>query len=151
MKQNKEIDLLITKLGKEEIINYLNNNSVKPFEYIDIKTFMDACKKLNISPIDDLNLLKNLSINNKSIIAQYKLSIIYEAINNGWVPDFTNSNQYKYYPYFKVLSSGLDYSYSFYVYDYTYTTVGVRLCTDTAAKAEYIGKQFKDFYEDYLL
>jgi hypothetical protein len=123
----------------------------KPFEYTVIKSFEDACAKLGLDPLvlPDVSMIDQSL--QKSIIANYKLCIIYKVINNGWVPDFINSNQCKYYPWFKVLSSGLVYSNASYNYDSTFTYVGVHLYTDTSVKAEYIGKQFKDIYGDYLL
>jgi PKD repeat protein len=145
----EQLKNVIDNLDENELLKVLKGLSTKvnlPFEYTDIKTFEDACEKLGI----DSNSVYNDS-DTKDEIAYMKLKIIYKAINNGWVPDFTNFNQYKYYPYFKVLSSGLAFSLTGCVFDRTITSVGVRLCTDTAAKAEYIGKQFKDFYEDYLL
>ena len=150
MKTNKKIDELVNELGKEEILNYLSNNQ-KPFDYKDIKTFEDACEKIGINPLvlPDVSMI-DISLQ-KSIIANYKLCIVYKAINNGWEPDFNNLNEHKYYPWFKVLPSGLDYSSTNYGYDITGTNVGVRLCTDTAVKAQYIGTQFKDLYQDYFL
>ena len=123
----------------------------KSFNYKDIKSYEDACNKLELDPfvLPDISMIDQSL--QKSIIANYKLCIIYKAINNGWVPDFTDSKQYKYYPWFRVLSSSLDFSFTDYNADDTGTIVGARLCTDTAVKAEYIGKQFKDIYQDYLL
>ena len=150
MKQNKKIDELIDEIGKEEILKYINDFN-KPFDYTDIKSFEDACQKLSINSNFSNVLFSIDNKSTKSIIANYKLCIIYEAINNGWIPDYTDPNQYKYYPYFKVLPSGLVCSNTSYACDGTITFIGVRLCTDTAVKAKYIGKQFKYIYEDYLL
>jgi hypothetical protein len=123
----------------------------KKFDYKTIKTFEDACKKLGIDPSklpDVSGLLEEFA---KPIIAHYKLIIIYKAINNGWVPDWSNDDQYKYYPWFWVLSSGFGFSDSGYLYDITGTTVGSRLCTDESDKAKYIATQFEAEYKDYLL
>jgi hypothetical protein len=120
------------------------------FDYTTIKSFEDACKKLNIEPITPGTalILEELK---KPLIAAYKLMVIYMAINNGWKPDWSNYNQGKYYPWFEVLSSGFGFSNSYYGYDFTYTLVGSRLCTDTSEKALYIGKQFEAEYKDYFL
>jgi hypothetical protein len=119
------------------------------FDFRTIKTFEDACKKLNIDP----NQLPNVPYDefHKPIIAAYKLMIIYKAINNSWVPDWNNYDQYKYFPWFGVLSSGFGFSCSCYYYDYARTTVGSRLCTDTSEKAIYIAKQFEAEYREYFL
>ena len=121
------------------------------FDYTTIKTFEDACKKVNTDPAklpDVSGILEEFA---KPIIAAYKLLIIYKAINNEWKPDWSNWDQYKYYPWFEVLSSGFGFSTSFYLYDHSVTTVGSRLCTDTWEKALYIAEQFKAEYQEYFL
>ena len=121
------------------------------FDYKTIKTFEDACQKLGIDPahLPDTSMIPAEFA--KPIIAVYKLMIIFKAINNGWIPDWSNRNQYKYYAWFWVSSSGVGFSPSGYGYSGTRTTVGSRLCTDTSDKAEYIAEQFKSEYQEYLL
>ena len=121
------------------------------FDYTTIKTFEDACKKVNTDPAklpDVSGILEEFA---KPIIAAYKLLIIYKAINNEWKPDWSNWDQYKYYPLFEVLSSGFGFSDSLYTYVYSHSTVGSRLCTDTWEKALYIAEQFKAEYQEYFL
>ena len=123
----------------------------KKFDYKKIKTFKDACKKLGIDPakLPDLNGIPEEF--HKPVIAGYKLMIVYKAINNGWKPDWSNYSQYKYYPWFEVLSSGFGFSGSYCFYAYARTDVSSRLCTDTSEKALYIAKQFEGIYKDYFL
>ena len=121
------------------------------FDYMTIKTFEDACKKLELDPTKLPETSGILAEFAKPIIAAYKLMIIYKAINDGWKPDWSNSEQYKYYPYFWVLSSGFGFSDSDFSFGHTYTSVGSRLCTDTSQKAIYIGEQFAAEYKDYFL
>ena len=118
------------------------------FDYTKIKSFEDACKHLGI----DSNLPSVLLIPEefrKTVIAGFKLMIIYKAINNGWKPDWSNYSQGKYYPWFEVLSSGFGFSLASYAFDYTHTDA--RLCTESPEKALYIGKQFEAEYKDYFL
>lgn len=128
-----------------------SEKDAKKFDYKTIKTFEDACNKENIDPahLPDVSML--LEEFRKPIIAAYKLMIIFKAINNGWVPNWNDSNQYKYYPWFGVLSSGSGFSLSTYSYAFTASGVGSRLCTDTSTKALYIAEQFKQEYQDYFL
>ena len=131
-----------------------SKKSVKPstvFDYKTIKTFEDACKKLDIDSTklpETAGILEEFA---KPIIAAYKLMIIYKAINDGWKPDWSNWDQYQYYPLFEVLSSGFGFSGTLCLFDFTYSTVGSRLCTDTSQKAIYIGEQFAAEYKDYFL
>jgi hypothetical protein len=123
------------------------------FDYKTIKSFEDACKKENIDPekLPDVSMIPTSF--QKAIINCYKLYIIFKAINNGWTPNWNDYNQYKYYPWFKVLSSGsgFDFSSSIYHFDLTRTVVGSRLCTDTSEKALYIGEQFGKEYVEFFL
>ena len=121
------------------------------FDYKTIKTFEDACKKLGVDP-EILPGVTGLPEEfAKPIIAAYKLLIIYKAINNGWKPDWSNWNKYKYYPWFGVLSSGFGFSCAGYYCGGANASVGSRLCTDTREKALYIAEQFKAEYTEYFL
>jgi hypothetical protein len=123
------------------------------FDYKSIKSFEDACKKVKVDPskLPDVSMIP-LPFR-KAIINCYKLYIIYKAINDGWVPDWSNMSQWKYYPWFRMNSSGsgFDFSLSDYNYVYSGTTVGSRLCTDSSEKALYIGKQFGKEYGEFFL
>lgn len=63
-------------------------------------TFGDACKFLGIP--ESAIALKGDNGIAKSAVAFYKLAIIAKAWNkiDGFVPDFSNSDQYKYFPWF---------------------------------------------------
>ncbi len=130
-----------------------NIKKEKPFDYKSIKSFKDACKKEGIdsAALPDVSMIPEEF--RKAIIDCYKLFIIFKAINNGWIADYTNPGQVKYYPWLKVNSagSGFDFSHSYYYYDRTGTYVGSRLCTDTKEKAIYIGKQFSEEYAGFFL
>lgn len=121
------------------------------FDFRTIKTFEDACKANRITTmLPDLSLLMDEDLK-KPIVAAYKLMVIYKAINNGWVPDWSDDDQYKWFPWFGVLSSGSGFSDSISYYYYTNTYVGSRLCTDSSEKARYIAEQFEAEYVDYFL
>ncbi len=124
---------------------------VPEFDYTTIKTFEDACKKLELDPskLPDVSGIPGEFA--KPIIAAYKLMIVYKAINNGWKPDWSKWDQYKYFPWFRVLSSGFGFSDSHCDFAYAAARVGSRLCTDSSEKAKYIAEQFKDLYQEYFL
>jgi hypothetical protein len=77
------------------------------------------------------------------------LKMVVKAINGDWTPDWSNSDQYKYWPYF-ILSSGFGFSYSYYYSDHSDTTVGSRLCFETREKSNYAAQQFIDIYEQFM-
>jgi hypothetical protein len=126
-----------------------------------IKTFADACKKLKLNPksLPDVSMLPK--IHRKSIIAHYKLIIIIQALNDGWTPNWSDSDEYKYYNYFwikadkikadKKRPSGFDFSVTYYYCAYDCTDASSRLCFKTQELADYARKNFVGLYKDYLL
>jgi hypothetical protein len=128
----------------------------KTFDYTTIKSFEDAAIKVKVDPtaLPDVSMIPEEFRN--AIINVYKLFIIFKAINNGWTPNWSNINQYKYFPWLEVkaskkLSSGFGFSDSYFYCTFTDTGVGSRLCTDTSDKALYIAKQFQAEYKEYFL
>lgn len=112
-----------------------------------VKTFEDACAVLGIEPES-----VTVSTDTKDEAAFKKLKVIVKALNEGWKPDYFNTSEAKYYPWFKMNVSGAPLGFSFhgYVYAYATTNVGARLVLKSRELAEYAGKQFEDIYRDYL-
>lgn len=120
--------------------------------YTEIKTFEDACKAINVEPtiIPDFSLFPESD--QQAMIAHAKLVIIAKAINGDWVPDWTNSSEYKYYPWFKMGSpSGGGFSYNDCGGWGAGSGAGSRLCFESREKAIYAGKQFEDLYKAYFV
>jgi hypothetical protein len=123
----------------------------KAFDYKTIKSFKDACRRLKQNPLilPEVSLLSEEF--RKPMIAYYKLVLIFKAINNGWIPNWNNWSQYKYYPWYRVLSSGFGFVGSAYDGTTTGAGIGSRLCTESSQTAIYIAKQFEDEHKDFLL
>lgn len=116
-----------------------------------IKTFEAACKKLKLDPAKVLPKVSGMPKHHQdAIVAHAKLVIIAEALNEGWKPDWTNSDQYKYYPWFD-MESGSGLSFGGCVCDDSVSGVGSRLCFKTKELAEYAGKQFVLLYTQYFV
>lgn len=113
-----------------------------------IKTFEDACAELGVKPED---YLVNNHPDAKGLNALAKLTIISKALNEEWEPDWSNENEYKYYPYFKFKKGKLAFSYSDCYYWRTLTLVCSRLSYKSPELAIYAGEQFADIYNDFLL
>lgn len=143
-------DKTISDEFKKELIAEFGEKAFKEFDYRDIKTFANACETCGTTEAEFNAKFGNLGLD-LDTISYEKLKIIYKAVNNGWTPDWTNSNVYKYFLWFEVVSSGAGLSASGSDCDSTHTIVGSRLCTDKSEKAEFVGNQFKELYEDYLL
>lgn len=115
-----------------------------------VKTFEDACEVLGIDgDVITGSINDALAGDADSITAYAKLIIIARALNEGWVPDWSNGRQYKYIPWFEH-KSGFGLSYFVYGGWYTLTYVGSRLCYKTEELAKYAATQFADLYNDFL-
>lgn len=113
-----------------------------------IKTFADVLNHLNIDE-DDFNQ-ENEDLEDDEI-AYRQIKLISKAFNDGWVPDWTNSNEYKYFPWFKMgSSSGVGFSCDVYDYWITFSNVGFRLCFKSSELAKYAGTQFLDIYKKFM-
>jgi len=120
-----------------------------------VKSFKDACEILGLceEKLPDVSMLPQE--HQKSIIANYKLIIIISALNEGWKPNWANTDQKKWYSWFEYnrggCASGFGFSYTACDDWSTSATVGSRLCFKTEELAKYVGKQFLDIYNDYII
>ena len=115
-----------------------------------VKTFEDACEIKNVDPNTILPYQMPSNSFEKGINAMAKLMIIAEVLQEGWEADYTNRNQYKYYPWFEMGKAGFGFSGTDCAYVYSYSGVGSRLCFPTRELAEYFGKQFLPITNDFL-
>lgn len=111
-----------------------------------VKTYSDVCKELNIEELKlkDFNFLpKNQQ---KKALAFSKIQNIVELFNEGWEPDWADSVQKKYYPYFDCQGSFRfgDFHYLYYSFR------GEAGFYKNKELAIYCGKQFQDIYKDLL-
>ena len=120
-----------------------------------VKTYEDACKVLGVEPINEQNAKAQGFRSDE--IARRKLETIAAALNEGWKPDWNNTDQYKYYPYFyiqenaKGASAGLSCASTLNAATYTAAAFGSRLCFYASRLARYAGNQFTDLYEQILI
>lgn len=127
-------------------------------ELKNLKTFEDACKIENIDPktaIPEFSIWSKKD--QKAMTAHAKLVIIARAANrlaNGgkeWTPDWTNYDQWKYYPWFDMSRGSSGFRFDDYVHWCSLSYVGSRLCFVSREVCEYVGKQFIKLYKDYFL
>lgn len=121
-----------------------------------VKTYEDACKVLGVEPINEQNAKAQGFRSDE--IARRKLETIAAALNEGWKPDWNNTDQYKYYPYFYIQenakgkgSAGLSCAYANSAAASAYADVGSRLCFYASRLARYASNQFTDLYEQILI
>lgn len=121
-----------------------------------VKTYEDACKVLGVEPINEQNAKAQGFRSDE--IARRKLETIAAALNEGWKPDWNNTDQYKYYPYFYIQenakgkgSAGLSCADADGAAANAVAGVGSRLCFYASRLARYAGNQFTDLYEQILI
>ena len=104
-------------------------------------SFITACEVLGIS--QNVPEVSGLPENyQKQTIDFFKANVIADAINKeaGWEPDWNNSNQYKYRPYFYLSASG--WSSNGYVCWPSTANVGSRLVFQDEDDCEYAAEIF---------
>lgn len=146
-----------------------------------IKTLEDACRELGedhpfVLAYQNTNLRDpEVAEENRDILAYMKLRIIVAALNEGWVPQFTE-NEYRYFPWFFfytkeeydkldddekgrcVLRSGSYASSSFgfvccgavFGASNSHASYGSRLAFRTRELAAYAGRQFIEEWADFV-
>jgi hypothetical protein len=89
----------------------------------------------------------------KAMAALYSLITIAEAWNkaDGFVPDYDNRNQEKWYPWFKKTPAGFVYAATNHTASNTYANIGSRLCFKDSNRARQFGEQFIELWNDFLL
>ncbi|MFA6261066.1 MAG: hypothetical protein WC760_06340 [Bacteroidia bacterium] len=149
-KQNAEAALKLAKGETKKVLSALLGDSFIPRPVMErIKTFEDALSAVGATA-DQHSLLQYSGVNTGMLAAQahLRISIIAKALNEGWQPDWTNSSEYKYYPWFNMeeFKSGVGLSADVCAHADSHSTVGSRLCFKSSELAEYAGTQFISEY-----
>lgn len=120
-----------------------------------VESYEEACERVGVEPLTE-ERIKALELRPDEV-ARKKLEVIAAALNDGWSPDWNDTNQYKYYPYFYIeprkhgASAGLSCTYTYSAASNTSASIGSRLCFNDPETARYAGKQFTELYEQLLL
>jgi hypothetical protein len=103
-----------------------------------------------MSDVYKINGIKNPTTPSDTKERYYEdLILVSKALNGNWQPDWSDSDECKYFPYF-TSASGLRFSYTNYGYRSTFTFIGSCLCFKNRELAEYAGKQFIEQYEKIM-
>lgn len=113
-----------------------------------INNFEDACQELGIDPLKERPYESPKSPHQEALNAIAEIFIIIEAANEGQKPDWTNPDQYKYEPIFKMNDTEL----SFVDVDdwRRFSGVGSRLCFLNSNHAEHFARKFIKTYEKFM-
>jgi hypothetical protein len=86
-----------------------------PDDWKDFKTFDDLCRAIGTTEVDFNRKWEHADLD-PITLAFERLKICTRAYNQDWPFDVYNTDQYKYYPYFSVSSSGLGFSRSDFIF-----------------------------------
>jgi hypothetical protein len=135
--------------NKKRYVLFEKSNKMK---VEDLNNWEKICKYINRDPNQLPDLYECDEIDKRHVIADFKLTICARVRNKEWVPDFSNSNQQRWYNWFIYDAVRgcfvFDVAHMIYGTTRTSTGVGVRLCFETKAKAELFARDFELLYND---
>jgi len=132
---------------KAVLENLLGKKSFLPENIMDrIETFADVCELNETTKGDFLEACEDAGLEPDEI-AYRQMKLICKAYNQGWVPDFNNSEA-KWYVWFYLNEPGFR-LYDAY-YDYSASAVGARLVFKSKEHALDAANKFKSIYEAYF-
>jgi hypothetical protein len=111
-----------------------------------IKTFEDACNELGIDPEHFVEIVGYMEP--KDELAYRKLKVIVKALNEGWEPNWNDSSERKWRPWFYLDAPGFRFHGSDYVDSGSISAGGSRLCFKSEELCNYAAQQFLDIYKD---
>ena len=109
-----------------------------------IKNYEDALKETGRPDVPDMSAFPEDM--RKHLTALYKMVVIVEALNEGWKPDWNNTNERKCFPWFWMSPSSFAFLGSVYDIGAAFAGSGSRLKLKSYELADYCGKQFEDIY-----
>ncbi|XKX06291.1 hypothetical protein R8G61_02935 [Tenacibaculum maritimum] len=134
------------KSGKELLENLFGKKTFLKEVTERIKTIEDVLEDNNITQSDIDLMFANTP---EHLKYQYIAELLCKSLNEGWTPDWEDGNYNKYFPWFKMSSSGFRYDdYDGWNAD---SAVGSRLCFKSSKLAKYAGEQFTDVYRKFMI
>jgi hypothetical protein len=134
---------------KEMLDNEFGRETFLGTDFRNFKTFDDCCRICGTTEEEFEKKWKEIPVDFQTIAFE-RLKIINQAINQEWIPDYFDTNQYKWAPWFNVSSSGFDFSDSYYYYVDSNAYVGFRLCFETKEKSNYAGRYFTRYFQEFI-
>jgi hypothetical protein len=110
-----------------------------------IKTFEDALAEVCIS---QKSFDEWVDGDAPDEIAYKKAKVITKALNEGWEPNWNDSSERKWRPWFYLEDPGFQFHDSYYAYSNSDSAGGSRLCFKSEELCNYAAQQFLDIYKD---
>ena len=127
--------------------NPLNKDIMKITE--KIKTYEDALKATGRPDVPDMSAFPEDM--RKHFTALYKMVVIVEALNEGWKPDWDNTDERKCFPWFWLSPSSFAFVGSVCDGGFARAGGGSRLKLKSYELADYCGRQFLQLWKEIIL
>jgi len=140
----------------KKFITLCKKYGVNPDKVNEVMSFEQACEITGDDPTQ-LPIVDKVAVRHqKRLIADYKLSIITEALRDNKRPDYNNADQWKYFPVFEVHAtkenpSGSSLSFFLDFFWRRNASVGVRLCTLNSDSTRFSALHFAELHKDHQL
>lgn len=79
------------------------------------------------------------------------MKLLAKTLNEGWLPNWDNPNEYKYYPWFYMDGGSSGFRFDGFANWDSSSAVGSRLCFKSSALAEHAGKNFTEVYKQFMV
>lgn len=147
MNKEKALERLTAIELESKNLRKIIEDSDKPKNIMDrVKSFEDACEVLGSNP----DIFTEYDTDDE--VAYKKLKVITRALNENWKKDWSNSNEYIYFPWFEMdKKPGSSFFPSRYISWHSYSTVSARLGFKSRELALYAAKQFEVIYHKYMV
>lgn len=122
-----------------------------------IESFEEYCQKHDVTPEDVLpDVSKVKERHRQAVLDTNKMYLIAEDLNEGWEPDWNDSDEEKWIPWFDMQvddnnPSGFRFGDSCCDFTSTAAGGGSRLCFKTKKLSDYAGKQFEQYWKNMMV
>ena len=140
----KDVDIELTP----DQIEQIKRSTIKVTDRI--RSYADACHELGIEPIRLESFDFIPAPHRKSMFAFHKITTIIQALNEGWVPDWNDEDQPKYYVWYKWVGSGAGFSCHGCDFGHSVSDVGSRLHFKSKELALFFAEQFITEINEYF-
>ncbi|WP_407269321.1 hypothetical protein [Tenacibaculum maritimum] len=134
-----------TKKGKKLLENLFGKKTFYNDVTERIKTIEDILKDNNTCQAD---IDVKFALLPEHLKYQYIIELLCKSLNEGWVADFENIGDNKYFPVFKMNHSGFCIDGCLFLKNSIHSNI--RLCLKSQKLAKYAGEQFIDLYRKMI-
>jgi hypothetical protein len=134
---------------KEVLEKEFNRETFLGADFRNLKSFDDCCRLCGTTEEEFEKKWSEINVDFQTIAFE-RLKIINQAINQEWVPDHFDTNQYKWAPWFTVSSSGFGFAGSFCRCGSAGAFVVFRLCFESEEKSNHAGRHFTKYFQEFI-